>query len=238
MHRFFVPPQQCSGQELTLDGREAHHALHVVRVKVGEQVSVLNGTGHEYFCKVMATSRHAITLAVDETKSTPPDDLQVTLIQAIPKGKAWDSILQKATELGAHRIVPLLTERVVIDADASKLEKWEWIAIDSIKQCGNRWLPQIDPPRQLRELLQQPLAVDLTLIASLEPGSEHPRRYLRDKAITRVAIWIGPEGDFTSAETKIIREAGARPITLGPRVLRADTAAVYCLSVLNYECNR
>jgi 16S rRNA (uracil1498-N3)-methyltransferase len=235
MHRFFVDPQQGTGDEIELEGREAHHALHVVRVKAGEEVWVLDGMGHERRCTVISSSRQSMRLKVEETKLTPAPEVRITLLQAIPKGKAWENILQKATELGAYRIIPVITERVVVQADGDKVEKWKWIAIDALKQCGNPWLPQIETPRKLAELLGK--AAELTLIAALEGKAEHPRVVLdahRGK-LRSVSVWIGPEGDFTPAELRAIIDSGARPITLGPRVLRADTAAIYCLSVIQYE---
>ena len=237
MHRFFLAPEQSRGPHLTLEGREAHHALHVLRLKSGDLVSVLNGAGEERLCRVGGTSRHAVDLSVEQTRFTPPSDFQITLLQAIPKGKAWENILQKATELGAHRIIPLVTERVVVHTEDNKVEKWQWIAIDSIKQCGNPWLPHIDPPRALAEILKSSSRFDVSLVASLAPGAGSPRAFLQNPVRT-VAAWIGPEGDFTPEETEKIIAHGVRPITLGPRVLRADTAAISCLSIINYELLR
>lgn len=245
MHRFFLPPDQTRAATFQFEGREAHHAINVLRLKTGEEVSVLDGAGREYLCRVSKVSKRSIELESRQTRFTPPDDFQVTLIQAIPKGPAWENILQKATELGAHAIVPLLTERVVIhlhneDAQA-KIEKWKLIAIDAIKQCGNPWLPRIDPPRRLNEILKSSRKFDLVLIASLLPNTVHPREPFREYAQRHaanprsVAVWIGPEGDFTPDEVRQIVEHGAHPITLGPRVLRSDTAAIYCLAMIQYE---
>ena len=117
MHRFYLPPESCAGDALRIEGREAHHALHVLRVKRGESVVVLDGAGHEFLCEIADASRDAVTLRVRQKNSIPPPSCQITLWQAVPKGKIIESIIQKSAELGAHRIVPLLTERVVTHLD-------------------------------------------------------------------------------------------------------------------------
>src|SRR5512144_1630043 len=113
MHRFFLAPEASRSENLTLEGSEAHHALHVLRVRQGERVTVLDGAGVERLCEVIQHERSRVLLRVVETRTIPPLPYEITLAQAVPRGKLFESIVQKATELGAHRIVPLLTERVV-----------------------------------------------------------------------------------------------------------------------------
>lgn len=230
---------------MTLTAREAHHALHVVRLRRGERVAVLDGAGHEYLCDVREASREYVTLAVLHKSQVPPLPYHVTLLQAMTKGKAFENIVQKVTELGAFRLVPLLSERVVSqpdeDAAANKVEKWRLIAIDSTKQCGSAWLPQIEPPLPLKEFLTRRERFELPLVASLQSDRRHPREVLEDYRVEHgrlpksVGVFVGPEGDFTPVEMDAIKESGALPVTFGPLVLRSDTAAVYALSVLNYE---
>jgi len=245
MHRFYLPPDECQGSALTLTGREAHHGLRVLRLRKGERVTVLNGVGRVFDCEVTSLNRDTIGLDVQETKDAPAPPCEITLIQAIPKGKLLDSIIQKATELGVSRVVPLLSERVItqIDGDNSdtKTAHWHTVAIEAIKQCGSPWLPRIEPAVSLAELLARKEAFDLVLIASLQPGSRHPRVWFdqfrqRERREPKSAcVWVGPEGDFTEGEVAAVMAAGAAPITLGPLVLRCETAATYCLSVINYE---
>jgi 16S rRNA (uracil1498-N3)-methyltransferase len=267
MHRFYLPPENCAGDALRIEGREAHHALHVLRVKRGESVVVLDGAGHEFHCEIADASREAVMMCVRQKDSLPPPPCQITLWQAVPKGKIIESIIQKSAELGAHRIVPLLTERVVTHLDekerAHKREKWQRVAIEAIKQCGAAWLPEIATPTTIAEVLNQktetgsesapgsspsafslqPSAFDLSLVGSLQAGRRHPRACFQEfqaqhgRLPQSVAVWIGPEGDFTPDELKIIQASGALPISLGCLVLRVETAATYCLSILNYELN-
>jgi len=245
MHRFYLPPEQCRDTSLLLTGREAHHALHVLRVQQRERVTVLDGAGHEFLCEVQDAKCQALQLVVVGKKTASPVPCPITLLQAIPKGKLFESIIQKATELGASRIVPILSERVVSKLDpedaTSKTDKWRQIAIEAIKQCGSPWLPQVEPPLTPAQFVSRGEKFDLPFVAALEGERRHPREYFREFFATHKRVpastcgWIGPEGDFTPEEMNRIKGEGALPITLGPLVLRAETAATYSLSILNYE---
>ncbi len=230
MHRFHLPPAQCRPPLLELTGREAHHARDVLRVEPGEQAVVLDGAGRQFVCEVRDCDRHRVTLAVTSETAAPAPSARITLIQAVPKGKIFESIIQKAAELGVARIVPLLTERVAIRLDSAgvrdKAEKWRQAAVEAIKQCGQPWLPEVEEPITLPALLERGVTFDLALVGSLQGDGRHPRVWFRDyeaqhgKRPQTVAAWIGPEGDFTPEELDQIRATGARPIDLGPLILR------------------
>ena len=245
MHRFHLSPELCRGSTLFLTGSEAHHASRVLRVELGERVAVLDGMGQEFLCEVAGADKRELQLRILEKKNHSPPLCQLTLLQAIPKGKIIESIIEKATELGVHRIVPLLTERVTTrldrDGAAEKGAKWQQAAVEAIKQCGAAWLPKVEVPVTLKEFLARQEAFDLALVGALQGDTRHPREYLREferqqgTRPRRVAIWIGPEGDLTLDELRMIQSTGAKPITLGPLILRVETAAIYCVSFLNYE---
>ena len=274
LHRFYLPPGSTRGDSLRLDGREAHHALRVLRLKRGDLVAVLDGVGNEFLCAVENSSRDAVTLSVSLKNFTPPPPCSITLLQAVPKGKIIESIIQKAVELGARRIVPLLTERVVTQLDdedaGNKRDKWQQVAVEAIKQCGAAWLPKVEVPTTIEQFLDPqrsggrqtagsvqenkkcgslpkaatPTQFELSLIGSLQKERRHPRKCLQEfqakhgRLPQSVGVWIGPEGDFTLEELDAIQAAGALPISLGRLVLRVETAAIYCLSILNYELNQ
>lgn len=245
MHRFFVDPKQSAEPVIELSEREAHHAAHVLRLQSKDRVVVLDGRGSELMCNVSEIGKQRVVLKVYQRNQVPPLPYRLTLVQAVPKGKTMETIVQKATELGAWRVAPILADRTVAHIDKenteTKVEKWNWIAIDSIKQCGSAWTPQISEPTTLAEYLANPEKCELSLIATLQPDAKHPRVFLNEFAKEKgrkpksIAMWVGPEGDFTPAEINAIRGAGALPITLGQLILRSETAAFYCLSVLNYE---
>ncbi len=245
MHRFYLPPEQCQEPTLFLTGREAHHARDVLRIGRGERITVLDGAGRELVCEVQEHDHDEVRLTVCEAHCHPATPGQITLLQAVPKGKIMEAIIQKATELGAFRIVPVLSERVVAQLDEQdatrKAAKWQVTAVEAIKQCGAAWLPRVEPPMTPSQFLARNESFELPLMASLAVGSRPAREYFRDfhtehgRMPSSVCIWVGPEGDFTPAETEAIIAHGALPITLGRLILRTETAAIYCLSVLNYE---
>lgn len=241
MHRFHILPGTASQAEVTLSPDESHHALRVLRLGSGDAVTLLDGAGVEARGRIIATDKHAVRVAVAERIPHPPLPCAITLLQALPKGRLMDSIVEKATELGAARIVPLLTEHTISRPDddhaAAKVEKWRTTALEAVKQCGNPWLPRIDPPVTFREFLRRQEAFDLVLVASLHAGARPMRLvfaefYAREqRRPAAVAVWVGPEGDFTPQEVSALVAAGAQPITLGRLVLRCDTAAVTTLAL-------
>lgn len=242
MHRFYLPPAQCSGETVVLGERESHHGAQVLRLRAGEEVTVLDGAGARLGCEVKQVSRKEIRLSVRERVQVPRGAFELTLMQAIVKGKTMETIIEKATELGVNRIVPLQTERVVSHLDSergeSKQRKWELTAIEAIKQCGSPWLPHIEASMTLKEALAGEF--EIALVGSLR-GGKHPRHWVAETAKKAGrqpktgCVWIGPEGDFTDAELDAIEASGAKPVTLGPLVLRADTAAICSVALLKSE---
>src|SRR4051812_2044288 len=170
MHRFYLTPKQAQGPLLTLSPTDAHHALHVLRVRVNERVVVLDGAGNELMCEVQSADREDVVLKVIQRQFLPPLPYRITLAQALTKTKTMDLIVQKATELGVHRLVPILSERSVSQIEegnvASKLEKWHATAVEEIKQCGSPWEPQFGSPKTTQQFLASEPA-ELTLVASL-----------------------------------------------------------------------
>ena len=243
--RFYLPPEHCRGDSLRLAGREAHHALHVLRLARGERVTVLDGAGSALLCDVESIAKDSLALAVRERTSTPAPPCPLTLLVAVPKGKIIEDIIQKSVELGVQCVVPLLTDRVVIQLDADgveiKREKWRQVAVETIKQCGATWLPRVEMPQTITTFLARGEKIELLLVGSLQTERRHPRAWLQEfqqrkgRLPLSAGVWIGPEGDFTPAELQAIEAAGAKPITLGELTLRVETAAIYCLSFLNYE---
>jgi len=245
MHRFYIPPADWNPDALVLSGSEAHHARNVLRLQPGEKAVLFNGRGREITAAVAAVGSREVKLRKLHEAATPPLRCRITLGQAIPKGKNMDLIVQKAVEIGASEIVPILSDRTVVRLDeddaAQKQAKWQTIAIEAAKQCGQNWLPEVGKPRTLAQFFGDRHAFDLQLIGSLQSDALHLKQILADYSAAHadrpasVLMLIGPEGDFTPAELNLARSQGCRPITLGPIILRVETAAIYCLSVLSYE---
>ena len=244
--RFYLAPERWRRESPELDATDAHHCADVLRLGAGDKVIIFDGEGHEAAADLLEVSRKQTLLSIGHRVETPKPRRAITLAQAVPKGKNMDLVIQKAVELGASTIIPLLSERTVVkieDAEdaARKQERWQSIAMEACKQCGQNWMPEIALPRAMKEFLSTPAEFDLILIASLQPLSlpikEVISAYAKEKGSlpSRVMVMIGPEGDFTPEETQIALAAGATAITLGPIILRTETAALYCLSVLGHE---
>jgi len=226
MHRFFLP----NLDSLLLTDEEAHHCRDVFRLCSGDIIEAFDGRGNAARCRIESLTKREVRLAALEQRSVPPLPCRITLAAAVIK-KNFDYIIQKATELGVTGIAPLITERTIVRAD--KTPRWTEIALEACKQCGNNWLPAIVPAQSLDDFLRAPNHFDLKLVAALHPDATPAKNVIR--AARSVCVLIGPEGDFTPAEYAAIAAAGFRPITLGPLVLRADTAALYALSVVHHE---
>ena len=246
MHRFYVAPEHWDPRGLALRGSEVHHARNVLRMQAGDKLVLFNGQGRELTAEIVTIADAEIRLRKLHESETAPLRCRIVLGQAIPKGKNMDLIVQKAVEIGAAEIAPIISDRTVVQIDSEsasqKQSKWRQIAIEAAKQCGQNWLPRVHPPRKLAEFfsaLEQ--AFDLRLIGSLQPDAQHLKKILaaysseHGNRPNSVLMLVGPEGDFTPAELALARRCGCQPITLGPIILRVETAAIYCLSVLSYE---
>ena len=263
MHRFYIAPENWNADALVLRESEVHHARDVLRLEAGERVVVFNGRGHEITAEITKVTREEIQLRKLHEGRVPPLRCQIRLAQAIPKGKNMDLIVQKAVELGAAEIAPIMSDRAIVHLQdkeaAQKQAKWQQVAIEAAKQCGQNWLPRVQIPRKLAEFFDVGAAAsassvvratgpplhqagpELRLIGSLQSDAVHLKTVLAEyerehqARPTNVLMCIGPEGDFTPAELNLARSHGCRPITLGPIILRVETAAIYCLSILSYE---
>ena len=243
MHRFYIPPSEWRphATALALGGPEAHHCHDVMRCAIGDQIIAFDGRGTQVTGTITASKKSQVDFTVETTTKTDPPPAALTLCQAIPKGKNMELVVQKATELGVRHIVPLLTENTVVKLDekeaAKKQAKWQRIAIEACKQSGQNHLPEVATPQRLSDYLTSAEAVpgELRLIASLQPGARPLKEILPSDPPAHAKILIGPEGDFSKAEVDQAIATGHCPMTLGPIILRTETAAIYCLSVLAHE---
>lgn len=214
-HRFYIPPHQWKPDRLALDSSETHHATGVLRLEAGERITVFNGEGAEATAEIVKIGKDRIDLKLIQSFRTERVPCSITLGQAVPKGKNMDLIIEKATELGASSIVPLLSERTVVQCDRDealkKKEKWQRVAVEACKQCGQNWLPQVHLPQAPKDFFAGNVKYDLMLIASLQTDAKHLKAVLMDFGPilpTSVLILVGPEGDFTPAELSLAKSSG------------------------------
>jgi len=243
--RAYAPNVAIGATEIRLGPDESHHLVTVNRCGRGDPVVAFDGHGREWFTKCVDPAKGAALLRVKQALPAKTRAFEITLAQALPKGATMDEIVRQATEIGAARIVPLVSERTQVHLDADradkKIEKWRTTAIEAAKQCGNPWLPEISALQKLEAFLAATQSYDLKLVASLHAGTTSLKQTLahfmaRHGHPPRQALWlVGPEGDFSPAEMTAAITAGFVPVTLGPLVLRSDTAAVYALSILSNE---
>jgi 16S rRNA (uracil1498-N3)-methyltransferase len=235
--RLFVEAPLQPGCELALPAAPATHAVRVLRLKPGDAVTLFNGDGREYPARLLAAgprdARVAIGSAAVPTRESP---LQVTLVQAIARGEKMDWIIQKATELGVARIVPVATARSEVKLDASRGEKrlqhWRAVVVSACEQCGRNTLPRTDPPVTLAAWLAANPASPSAMRWMPHPEGTVRARDLRISPPATLELAIGPEGGFGETDLTELRASGFRELTLGPRILRTETAGIAAIAAL------
>jgi len=231
--RVYVDGTLSPGSVLELPRAAALHLAKVVRVRSGDSLVLFTGDGREFAATVESASGTRVTAAVGEARSVDRESpLAITLTQCIARGDRMDLIVQKATELGVARIVPVLSRRSVVRLDAAqaqaKASHWRSIAVNACEQCGRNRLPLIEPPRPLIEHLGAPAAAGPRLLLEPEAAASAPGLAVG----SAVEIAIGPEGGFDADEREAFRVSGFAPVRFGPRVLRTETAAIAALAWL------
>lgn len=225
--RFFAD-SPISGDHAELTGPEAHHAIHVMRLGVGDSVTVFDGSGMEFEARIEAANRRSLSLAVVERRAVDRElPFELTLAVALPKGDRQRWLVEKATELGVTRLVPLVTARSVAQPSSSALKRLERAVVEASKQCGRNVLMKVDAPEKWlsfvvnRDLAEQRWIAD-PAEDSLSLGEAKQTRGGTEDLI----VAIGPEGGFDESETQAASEAGWKRISLGSRILRIETAAL------------
>lgn len=228
-----------------LDGDEAHHCLSVMRRGVGDRVEIFDGVGRYATARITAVEGKKPLLQVEENAQTPQPSVQLSLLQAIPKGSNMELIIEKAVELGVSHIYPVMSQRTVVQVSgkdaAKKQQKWQRLVLEACKQCRQNWLPTVHEPLQLERVWDILPEHDLRLVAAIQSDSQSIRAAIRHQAAQKgqhlesALVMIGPEGDYTPDEYGTARVHGCIPVTLGSIILRVETATLFCLSVLKHE---
>jgi 16S rRNA (uracil1498-N3)-methyltransferase len=234
--RVYVDAPLASGMRVTLQGSAAGHLTRVLRLRVGEALTVFNGAGGEYAASIEHAHAGRVAVAIGELRAIERESpLTLTLAQGVSRGERMDLVVQKATELGASGVAPVLAERSVVRLTAQQAERrlnhWRAIAIAACEQSGRNRLPAIASPVPLKDLLR---TSDGSMRLLLSPAATATLADL-PRLVSAITVLIGPEGGLAEAEQEAAVAAGFRPVRLGPRVLRTETAAITALALLQRE---
>jgi 16S rRNA (uracil1498-N3)-methyltransferase len=239
MHRFFVPPQWIHGSTVLLGEPTAHQIRNVLRMRPGAVIVVLDNQGWEYEVELAEIEKNqARGQVIEKRPAAGEPTVQVTLYQCLLKKDNFEWVLQKGTEIGVSRFVPVISQRTVAaDGErvkSSKLARWERIITEAAEQSHRGRLPVLEEPVSFEQALAGAARSDLALIPWEKESSQTLRAVLRD-AVAHVVLFIGSEGGFADDEITLARQHGVIPVTLGPRILRAETAAIAAALLVLYE---
>lgn len=237
LSRFHLSATEWFPPHLTLTGDEAQHCGRVMRKQPGDIIEVFDGAGRVAVCEITHVSKTEVQAKITSESRLEPFQTSIHLLPALIKAEPFEWLLEKAVELGAASVQPVITERTVIHLDAAqtekKLAKWRRHMIESAKQCHTPFVPELHAPVTLATGVK--FQAEFKLIPALSEHTRTLKQALPATQLNSVAVLIGPEGDFTADEEAQAFAAGFVPVTLGPLVLRAETAAIATLAILGHE---
>lgn len=239
MRRFFLPPDKIHLQEAAIEGQDAKHIRTVLRLGPGDAIVVFDGTGIEYAARIVSLDNRQVRIALSERLvSKVESPVEITLAQGYLKDKKMDELVRRLTELGVDRLIPFIARRSIPHPDAkrgkARLERWHKISLEAVKQCRRSRPLTIEPPLSFEQALAQSQACDLKLFFWEECGEDLKTCAQSRKSPQSVFVMIGPEGGFESAEHEAARRHGFLTVNLGPRILRAETAAMAAAALVQY----
>lgn len=242
MHKFFVPSINVNNISATIEGEDVRHIYKVLRLKVGNKISINNCEGKEFLGEISDITKKDVKVnIVEELFNYNESKINIHLFQGLPKSSKMDLIVQKNTEIGVKEITPIITNRVVVKADLKefkKLDRWQRITLEASKQSKRSIIPSINKPICFNELLEKLKAMDLILVPyenEENKGIKSAISEIKDNIIKNVGIIVGPEGGFEEDEIAKLKEIGAYIVTLGPRILRTETAGFVSSTIVMYE---
>ena len=240
MPRFFVDKEYIKEDKIYIGGSDAHHIARSLRMAVGDEVTVCDGEGVEYYCTLSRIRDEECECSVDgKAESDREPKVFITLCMAYPKGDKLEVVIQKAVELGASRIVPFESSRCIKRPKAEKIDKQlqrlAKIAEEAAKQCGRARIPEITAPMSYRDMLTESTRSALTLFCYEDESKTSIKQALTGKNPDTITVIVGSEGGFSAEEAEEAKKAGATAISLGKRILRCETAPSFALSAIAYE---
>ena len=241
MHKFFTPANLFTDTHATIEGEDVKHIYKVLRIETGEKVVINNLEGKEFLGQVEEVNKKEVIVKILEPMETNNESpLNIYLFQGLPKATKMDLIVQKGTELGIKEIIPIITERVDVKlkGEFKKLDRLQRIALEACKQSKRTMIPKVNEPIEFKEMIEKIKSMDLVVVPYENATGYRIRNMMKEMNplnIRNIAIIIGPEGGFEEFEIENLRDKGAHIVTLGPRILRTETAGFTCASLLQYE---
>lgn len=239
MHRrFFVNPENITKDNVNiLEKDNIHHILRVLRLKESDTIIILDGSENEYEVIITSITEEVIKGRIVKKITHPPKKIELTLIQALPKTTKMDLVISKCTELGVTKIIPVKTQRSVINLkdESTKFARWKRIAKSSSSQCQRVEIPIINPITNLSASLELIKEIDLGLILYEKAKRRLKEVFFNKNQLKKIAIFIGPEGGWTPQEITEVEAKGIIPISIGQNILRCETAPIVAGSIILYE---
>lgn len=240
MHRFYVQPEYINDTVATICGDELKHLKQVLRLKTGDTITIFDGMGKEYNGIIDYIGQDQAEVKIELIPSEKESSIDIWLVQGLPKGDKMEFIIQKATELGVRGIIPLEARRSIVRLQGKKREerrkRWQKVALEACKQCGRTIVPQVLSPQGLVGILDS-MSANNNILIPWEEGGRPMGEVLKGNVDVDkpVYIIIGPEGGLEENEVEIAKEYGAIPVTLGPRIMRTETAGLVSIAITMYQ---
>lgn len=240
MPKFFVSPDKVSEHTIKIDTEDVKHIKRVLRLDVGDEISVSDSIGTDYTAKISAIEENCILCEIlSSVKNNTEPNISVTLYQALPKASKMEFIIQKTTELGITRIVPCALSRCVVKLDGKdavkKVERWQKIADEASKQSGRGVIPEIAPVMSFKDAVMDMQKSDLCFVPYENAEDTKLKSVLSSKKAKDISFMIGPEGGFSPEEADFLENSGIPLVTLGKRILRTETAGMAVLAMVMYD---
>jgi 16S rRNA (uracil1498-N3)-methyltransferase len=241
MHRFFIKQEDIYDDGITIEGEDVQHISKVLRLKEGDKIVLCDQTGTDYNVAIESISKHTVkTIIIDKVSSKGEPTIEVVLYQGIPKSTKMDLIIQKCTEMGITRVVPVFTTRTIVKLESEKDEakkvlRWTKIAEEAAKQSARGIVPHIDMPMNLEQALMDSRKLDIVLMPYELEKDMSVKAALQGKIAKSVGFFIGPEGGFNAPEIVRAKQNNVIPVTLGSRIMRTETAGFAMLTCIMYE---
>ena len=241
MQNFFVYDSQVQGENIYIEGTDVNHIVHVLRMKVGEEVSVHDDVNRKYLCRIEKLLEERVVLSIVEQQESDTElSCPIYLFQGLPKGDKMEWIIQKTVELGVYEVIPVAMKNCVVKLDdkkaKSKVTRWQAIAESAAKQSKRSLIPEVKMPMSYKEAVAYAKGLDVKLVPyENEHGMSGTKAAMEQiEKGESVAVFIGPEGGFAPEEIEMVRDE-MQLISLGRRILRTETAGIATLAILGYQ---